>query len=377
MTIGDPELGRPTSELTRRDVARSLLTVPAPTALEALPSLRRELVASGNPLSPAFWTAAEQALADIAAGRATVGRVRRWVQASGTEPIDLFPAQGFVWPDEDERGPAAAEMHARLVAHLEQLVLDGSIDPDRLVEEETEAWTAYERLQIEWLHTPQPDRREPLWAVVDEQDDELLAEWDAADADARDALAALLADSPPRPRPDAELRAACQRLRAGLAGGAWPYDLLRAASGVDPEALPADEAELWVSLAAGAVSFCDEPPDALDDEAHAAWMTLAHPEWLGAVVTLVRGGPGTAADAASLAHHAVDFDVDDPDDHADADISGDVADDEDEAVLMAGFAPVVLLWSLLGAVDADERLTALGWWGLPDSLTRAWTPTER
>lgn len=367
MTILDPVPGRTTSELTRRDVARSLLAVPADEATGVLPGLRRDLVEAANPLSPAFWSSAEATLAAVRGRTATVGEVRRWLQATGSEPIDVFPAQGFVWPDEDERGPVAAEMHALLVSHLEGLVADGTVDPDRLVEGDAEAWTAYEQLQLAWLHTELPDGREPVWAVVDEYDEEFLAECEADDAQARAALGSMLADLPSPPRPDADLTAACRSLRAGLERGEWPYDLLRAAGGVDAARLPADDADLWLTLASGVVNCREEPPEGV----HSAWMTLKHPEWLAAVVTLVRGGPGTPADARRLARDVIEFDFaveEDDDEVADTDTA------EDAAVLTVGFGPVAMLWSALGAVDADERLTPLGWWGLPAGLDRAWAP---
>ena len=31
------------------------------------------------------------------------------------------------------------------------------------------------------------------------------------------------------------------------------------------------------------------------------------------------------------------------------------------------------MWSVLGAIDEDDRLTPLGWWGLPEAMRRAWT----
>ena len=39
------------------------------------------------------------------------------------------------------------------------------------------------------------------------------------------------------------------------------------------------------------------------------------------------------------------------------------------------FLPVVSLWQVLGAIDDDERLTALGWWGLPEAMLRIWAPS--
>jgi hypothetical protein len=30
---------------------------------------------------------------------------------------------------------------------------------------------------------------------------------------------------------------------------------------------------------------------------------------------------------------------------------------------------------VLGAIDDDERLTPLGWWGLPEAMLRVWAPS--
>lgn len=377
--------GRPCAELTRRDLARALLSVPAATASAALPELRRDLIAAGNALSSSFWAAALRLLGVIATNRATVGQVDRFLQATGTEPVALL-ACGFLWPAQDERGPVAAEMHARLVSHLERLVADGTIDPDRLAADDAQAWADYERLQVDWLRTPLPDGREPMWAVSDEEDEEFLAQWNDAEADARTILADSLAGTPTRPRPEADLAAACARLRAGLRGGGWPHDLLRAAGGVDAAALPADDAQLWLTLGAGVVACREEPPAGLDEDAGAAWMALGHPDWIGAVVTLVRNGVGAPADADSLARYAASFDFEESaegsaeDDGDDDDWDGgwDEWDDDtsDELpALTAGFGTVELLWRQLGAIDGDSRLTRLGWWGLQETLSRAWSPS--
>ena len=34
------------------------------------------------------------------------------------------------------------------------------------------------------------------------------------------------------------------------------------------------------------------------------------------------------------------------------------------------------MWSVLGAIDEDDRLTPLGWRGLPEAMSRAWTEPE-
>ncbi|CAN5918622.1 hypothetical protein BH23ACT10_BH23ACT10_02250 [soil metagenome] len=122
--------GRSAAALTRRDVMLALLTVPAEQAMQALPEIRQTMLRAGNPLSRTFWDGVRATLASIADGRATVGAVHRWLQATGTEPMHLV-GDGFVWPDEDERGPVAHEMHTLLVEHLERLVAEGVVDPDR------------------------------------------------------------------------------------------------------------------------------------------------------------------------------------------------------------------------------------------------------
>jgi len=121
---------RPLSELTRRDVALSLLTVPSADALGSLPGIRRGLLAAGNPLSAVFWSSAEAILHKINDSDATVGDVRTWLEATGTEPNGIIGLH--VWDDQSERSQLAAEMHTRLVSHLEDQLAAGEIDPDLL-----------------------------------------------------------------------------------------------------------------------------------------------------------------------------------------------------------------------------------------------------
>jgi len=56
---------RPVAELRRRDVAIALLSVPAADALASLPTIRRGLLAAGNPLSAPFWDSTEAILQKI------------------------------------------------------------------------------------------------------------------------------------------------------------------------------------------------------------------------------------------------------------------------------------------------------------------------
>lgn len=382
--------GRPAGELTRRDLARGLLAVPARDALSSLPTLRRELLAAGRPQSAAFWDGTEQILSAIADGTATYGMVRTWLEATGTEPTQIVGG-GFVWPDESERGPVATEMHARLVAHLEGMVAAGEIDPDQLLAGDAAALAAHEQAQVDWLYTELEDGRQPIWAVSDEEDEALLAAWADADADARQLLIELLDGIAPQPRPRTQLHAAARRLREALPTGQWPHDLLRSLLGADPETVPDDE-ELWLTLATAVVDGGHGPPldDPLDDEVLAAWMSLQHADWIGAVVTLAAAGPGAVADAETLAHHAATFDFEtDPDGDPPPDPATILDTDEpwewdawwdeggygEELGLSIAFEVVARLWQALGALDDQLRLTDLGWWGLPEALHRAWGGT--
>ncbi|MGH3902062.1 MAG: hypothetical protein ACRDTA_28185 [Pseudonocardiaceae bacterium] len=344
---------RPPGELTRRDVARVLLSLPAADALQAMPALRRELLAARNPFSAVFWESAETILGRIADGAATVGEVHGWLEATGTEPTAIIGLH--VWEDEPARTPLAQELHALLVRHLEERLTAGDIDPDRLLAGDPAATQSYRALQELWMTSPLPDSRVPMTELLDEADEDFVAEWDAAEEAASEELQELLAALGERPRPDAELKAACRVLRSALQRGGRTAELLAAGGGLDPSNLQSDDVELWLSLAAGVVNPVDEPPEsALDDEL--SMMALDHEEWLEAIAGLARGGPGTPASAEDLAEF--------------------VADDDDVDVLAGWFTTVVELWQMLGAVDDFERLTPLGWWGLPEALLQAWRPRE-
>jgi hypothetical protein len=391
--------GRPLSQLTRRDVALALLTVPATDALGSLPGLRRGMLAAGNPLSAGFWSSAEDTLTQIADGTATVGDVRTWLEATGTEPKGIIGLH--VWDDQTERSQLAAEMHTRLVSHLEERLAAGEIDPDLLAAAEPGACQAYIEIQERWMTSPLPDGRVPMDVLLEEKDEEFLAEWDAADAEALAATQALLSRVGDRPLPQSDLRRAAGRLRRDLTRPGWPGRLLIECSGLRPKKLPSDDAELWLSVAAGVASpqgpddwagpgrIVDDDTDDDTDSEIAAICAIDHFDWLAVITALAQGGPGTPASAADLAGYVRDYDPDElegPDEDAPAGEAAEAADDEDdfgdaffddddELTLEGLFSPVASLWQVLGAIDDDERLTALGWWGLPESMLRVWAPT--
>jgi hypothetical protein len=417
---------RPVSDLRRRDVAIALLSVPAEDALASLPGIRRGLLAAGNPLSAPFWESAETILHKISEHDATFGDVHSWLEASGTEPTGIIGLH--VWEEPSARSPLQEEMHSRLVGYLEERLAAGEIDPDQLATGDDAARQDYLALQERWMTTPLPDGRVPMSVLLDEQDEAFLADWAAADAEARAALQSVLGRVGNRPLPAADLSSAAGRLRADIARPGWPGQMLVAFSGRTADVLPADDAELWLSLAtsvaapqgdplseedrefARAMEWAededlkfgrDDDPgvDSEPDELSAAITAvcaLDHFDWLAVMSALVTGGPGTPASAADLARYVRDFDPDEViglkvagasdavlDEDEDEDVPGsddsdldEYEDDFDELSIEGLFLHVTAMWSVLGAIDEDDRLTPLGWWGLPEAMRRAWLETE-
>jgi len=368
------------------------------------------MLAAGNPLSATFWSSAEKTLQLIQDGDATVGDVQTWLQATGTEPNGIIGLH--VWDDAPERSELAGEMHVRLISHLEERLAAGEIDPDALAAGDPSALSEYTQTQERWMTTALSDGRVPMDVLLDEQDEEFLAEWDAADAEALSMLEALIAQVGDRALPDDELHQACARLREVIAGSGWQAELLIECGGLDPDDLPADDTELWLTLAAGVASPMGtnewEPGDEDEDDdlnetdsAIASICAIDHFDWLALTSTLTVGGPGTSAAAADLAAYVRDFDPDEADekdedleaeadeletddleaDDLEAETEEDLDEfDEleefDELGMESLFLPVTTLWQVLGAIDADDRLTPLGWWGLPEAMRQVWAPAE-
>lgn len=346
---------KPAYALTRRDVARWL--VQTPDARATLPALRRALMAAGLPLSAVFWESAEALLMQIESGAATIGDVQRWLEDTGSHPIALVGMH--VWEDDGHRMAVADRLYGELVDHLERLVMAGDIDPDRLLAGDPDAREAYRQEQERWLDGPLPDGRTRVEALDDEKDGQFLDEWAEADSEAFAVLEEVLEAVGERPCPGAALRAACDRLRTALGSGRQPYDLLATCLGnID---LPAGDETLWLALATAVLQPREEPPERYATELIAAWYARLHADWLCVTAELARRGPGTPAEANDLAEYLAVSDV----------VEGELDDDEVELVA-SGFFLVVELWQALGAVDADGRLTPLGWWGLPEAQRRAW-----
>lgn len=408
---------RPVAQLRRRDVAIALLTVAVDDALTSLPAIRRGMLAAGNPLSAPFWDSAEAILQKISGHEATFGDVHGWLEATGTEPTAIIGLH--VWEEPDARSPLQEEMHARLVGHLEDRVAAGEIKPDELATGDQKARHEYLAVQERWMTTPLPDGRVPMAVLLDEQDEAFLADWAAADAEARAALQSVLETAGERPLPTADLSVAVARLRTDIARPGWPGQMLVSFSGRTADALPADAAELWLTLATSVAAPQGDPLSEEDKEfaramewaededldfgshldgtgddeesdemsaAISAVCALDHFDWLAVMSALVTGGPGTPASAADLARYVRDFDPDKivglslacldeaDEDDGEADAAGfEDCDDFDELSIEGLFLHVTSMWSVLEAIDDDDRLTPLGWWGLPEAMRRAWT----
>ncbi len=286
------------------------------------------------------------------------------------------------------------------------------------------------------MATPLPDGRVPMDVLLDEQDAEFLAEWAAADSGALTALQEVLDEVGERPLPADQLATACGAARAAIARRGLTGRLLTACGGADERALPSSDVALWLILAAGVVSPAGEavgsaagrPPEPEgeaagrpvsprwaeapgpapdDDEADevsrviGALCALEHVDWLAAVSALARGGPGAPASATAMARYVREYceaetgtgpeslltgrltGVPDLPDLSDlpevpgdlGDFGGPAGEDFDEQAVAELFSHVASLWEVLGATDADQRLTPLGWWGLPEALRRVWAPS--
>ena len=94
--------------------------------------------------------------------------------------------------------------------------------------------------------------------------------------------------------------------------------------------------------------------------------SIEHADWIGAIVSAVRAGPGADASPRSLVAGIAACPEVEPGPGGDS--------DDDIAFLEAAFSILAVPWHVLGMVDRGERLTDLGVWTLPRSLARAWGP---
>jgi tetratricopeptide (TPR) repeat protein len=208
--------------------------------------------------------------------------------------------------------------------------------------------------------SPSADTDEDLWDFDEEEEvEEFLAAVEQAQREAARLVARALPDLQATEPPAAELAAYSEQLRAGLSGGGWPYEYISNAAGWDKDGLPAEARELWLEATAALISPYEEP--GMDPEEEASVMALEHADWLGAVVGLARGGVGASAAPEALVSYINEC----------PEVDGAI-EDEDAGVVEMAFELVLPTWEATGAIDPHWRLTALGEWGLPRALVRAW-----
>ncbi len=203
------------------------------------------------------------------------------------------------------------------------------------------------------------DGFEEPFELSDDEVDRLVEDLQLEDENARAVLreAVPLGSLPALPR--AELAAACVRIREGIRTGTWPYDIVGQAAEFG-SAPPEDDVELWL-LSAGALISCEGDPD-LDPEEQATLLSLEHADWLGAVGGLGRHGIGASAAPEDLARYIDEC----------PEVDAPPLDLDDRLLVETAFEILLPSWEATDAVDANRCLTALGAWGLPRALARAW-----
>ncbi len=196
----------------------------------------------------------------------------------------------------------------------------------------------------------------------DEDEEAFLAAWEEAERDAAEIVAEALADDPPAPPGAAAVAAAATALRSAHRDGhhaaSW---MLRAAGIDDPD--DEDDVDLLSEAVAATISMVADP--GLPAEEAAAIMTLELADWAGAVIGLVRSGPGTPADPASLVAYAEEVE----------EVDADPLEPDERDLIEVGFLLVLPAWEAAGVVTGgfdDARLTPLGAWLLPQAVQLAW-----
>ena len=195
----------------------------------------------------------------------------------------------------------------------------------------------------------------------DELEDQWIAEWDQAEHDAVEVLRNALRQYRAQPRPGDQLTEAAATVRTRLREGGHPLDWVRRAAAMINDPAPDDDTELLIQLASATISPREET--GLDVEEESLLMSLEHADWLGAIISTVRDGPGADASPDAL----VDGIRNCPEVVTESGI-----DFDEESHLEAAFWIIALPWQVIGLIDPDQRLTALGQWILPRALAPSW-----
>jgi hypothetical protein len=194
-----------------------------------------------------------------------------------------------------------------------------------------------------------------------ELEDQWIAEWDQAERDAVEVLRNALRNHQGEPPPGDQLTEAAATVRKRLGDGGHPLVWVGRAAAMSNDPAPGDDAELLIRLTAATISPREET--GLDVEEESLLLSLELADWLGAIISTVRDGPGTDASPHALVdgiHNCPEV------------VSESPLDPDEESHLEAAFWIIALQWQVLGLIDADQRLTQLGQWILPRALARGW-----
>ncbi|MGH2914778.1 MAG: hypothetical protein ACRDMX_07305 [Solirubrobacteraceae bacterium] len=211
------------------------------------------------------------------------------------------------------------------------------------------------------MSVDEPDDGDDL-EFDEESEEQWLADWDEADRQAVEVLRGALPRHRGQPAPADPLAAAAATVRARLREGGHPLDWVAQAAGLPAQPAPEADAELLIRLTAATISPQEET--GLEVEEESMLMSLEHADWLGAIITAVRNGPGSDASPEALAAGVGTC----PELELESEL-----DVDDESQLETAFWIVALPWEVLGLTDRDQRLTQLGEWVLPRALARAWS----
>jgi hypothetical protein len=133
-----------------------------------------------------------------------------------------------------------------------------------------------------------------------------------------------------------------------LVASDWAGDELEEVESQDP----VEVEDAWLGAAASIVAPYGRPVlDPLPAD------VLAHPDWLTIAVELDRSGPGTVVNVRSLIELL--------------ELDGSTVPAV-KAQVGSVLGTVCELWRVLGVIDAEDRLTQLGAWGVPVALLDAW-----
>ncbi len=205
------------------------------------------------------------------------------------------------------------------------------------------------RLTALGIEPPPP----PVW--VDEEIPPLPSRDDEDDTYARDVLRQALGD-PTEPDPQALVEAAALLRRSALADAPLARWLAASAGPVD-----LDESDRDVVLAALAAAVVPSLLVPLEPDARQAVLDLEWADWLGAVIGLVREGPGATVDPDALVDHV----------NRCPEVTSTIPKKDRPRVAWA-FAVCTEPWSVLG-LAVEGLLTPFGAAILPAVLDRAWS----